>query len=108
MTRTDRYEDLKARWKDLAKFAEGITPTRIPVEPMPNEIRAINDDLLLLAGKVDALIQSYGAYVAANVSGRFDQSLFKDQLFGALEGNATYEVSCAADDLAEEFHHAVA
>lgn len=98
----EHYEDIKARWKDLSSLASGITPTRIGLDADPDEIRAVNDDLLLLARKVDALIASYGQYVAAYTSTRIDQTLFTEQLLGALDGNAMFEVTNAADELQED------
>ena len=61
----------------------------------------------MLARKVDALVEAYGDYVDANTSG-IDRSLFKDvlaiqrMLFGAIDGNALYEIEQASRQLADD------
>ena len=58
---------------------------------------------------VDALVEAYGDYVEANAPG-IDLTLFKDVLFGALNGNALYEIEQAShqlrDDLGERAYYA--
>lgn len=107
MTPDPLYADLCARWKQLADVANGIVPTRIPLEPCPGEIKAVADDLMVLARNVDALIESYGAYLDANTPGYFDVSLFKDQLIKAIEGDALYEIEEAAEAVRERMYEAV-
>lgn len=107
MTTCPWYADVQARWKQLADCANGIIPTKLPVSPVPGEIRALEDDLLTLARHVDGLIASYGQYLAAHASGKVDQSVFTDQLRGALDGNATFEISEVADRLREDMLEAV-
>ena len=104
-----RYADLQHRWRELSACAAGIIPSRIPLEPAPAEIAIVADDLRVLARTVDALVEAYGDYVDANTSG-IDRSLFKDVLFGAIDGNALYEIEQAsrqlADDAAERAYYA--
>jgi hypothetical protein len=102
------YADVQTKWKELGECAKGIIPARSPLDPRPSEIRAINDDLEVLARKVDALILAYGEYVKANSSSGVDLDLFTDQLSKALEGNATYEIECAASDRLEQIMEAAA
>ncbi len=97
-----RYADIQHRWRELSACASGIIPTRIPLEPAPGEIDMVADDLRVLARKVDALIEAYGEYINANTPGEFDRSLFKEQLFGALDGNALYEIEQASQQLRED------
>lgn len=104
----NHYANIQARWQHLAQVAAGIQPTRLPLEPLPSEIRAIRDDLEALIRAVDPLIQEYGAYVQAYSGSRIDQSLFKDQLLGALDGNALFEIEEAADELHEDLVMGVA
>ena len=63
----------------------------------------------MLSPKVDALVEAYGDYIDANTSG-IDRSLFKDVLFGAIDGNALYKIEQAsrqfADDAAERAYYA--
>ena len=102
-----RYSEVCARLKILAVTAAGMIPTKLPLEPTSSDMREIIKDLEVIARDVDALIAAYGSYIAANVSGYVDQSLFKDQLGGALEGNALYTIEEAAEMLAEEMSEAV-
>lgn len=102
MVACPHYADLQARWKQLAIAAAGVTPTKLPLEPRPSEVRALRDDLETLAHHVDALVESYGRYLAANATRPVDQSVFKDQLLGALEGNATFEIDETADRIRED------
>ena len=101
------YADVCFRLQQLSQVCAGMIPTRIPLEPRPSEIEAVNDDLLIIAKHVDAYLQAVGAYVAANTPGYFDQSLFKDQLIGAIEGNATYAIEEVAHCLREEMQEAI-
>lgn len=62
-----------------------------------------------LADKIteSSLIAAYGSYVAANSPGKVDLSQFTDQLSGALDGNALYEIEAAADRVREDLLEAV-
>jgi hypothetical protein len=103
MPRTDPYHDeLVDLWRDLGALGAGIIPAKLPVTPEPDDIAMIRVDLLLLARKADRLIAAYGEYLNAHVGYSVDQSLFKDQLYGALEGNALFEVEEAATDVREQ------
>jgi hypothetical protein len=66
-----------------------------------SDARALIDDIEAICAAVDPLIAAIGDYAAENFHG-IDLKLFRDQLRGALEGNATYELECAAERLAEE------
>lgn len=70
-------------------------------EPTPDDALALRDDLDTLARCiVDPLIAVIGAE-ANSLIGGIDESLFADQLLGALEGNALYVLDRAADTLKE-------
>lgn len=108
-TNADPYlADITARWRELSKVAQGITPTRLPLEPSPSDIRALRDDLEALIRAVDPLVEAYGEYAAAYSGHSIDQGLFRDQLLGALDGNALYEIESAAERLQEKISEAVA
>jgi hypothetical protein len=95
------YADIQHRWRELSTFAGGIIPTRIPLEPSPAEIALVADDLRILARRADALIEAYGDYLQAHSSG-VDQTVFRDVLSNALDGNALYEIENASQKLAED------
>lgn len=96
-----RYITVQNRWRDLAACAGGIVPTLLPLEPSAADFVEVAEDLRLLARKVDALIAAYGDYVDANMTG-CDRSLFRDVLFGALDGNALHEIECATQRLYDD------
>src|SRR5215470_12913371 len=73
----------------------GLRPARIVGEPELADARNLIDDLQAVASIVDPIIVAIGDYAEANF-GRLDASLFKDQLRGALEGNATFEIEQVA------------
>jgi len=75
-----------------------LTPTRIVGEPDIADARGLIDDLDTICTIVDPVITAIGAYAEAHF-GRLDQSLFTDQLHGALDGNATFEIEQAARKL---------
>jgi len=72
-----------------------LTPTRIVGAPDMADARALIDDLDAICTIVDPVVAAIGHYAEANF-GRLDQSLFIDQLHGALDGNATFEIEQAA------------
>ncbi|MCC6889630.1 MAG: hypothetical protein IT536_13935 [Hyphomicrobiales bacterium] len=98
------YADVAYRWRELSACAAGITAARIGLPPAPRDFLAIGDDLRLLARKVDALVEAYGAYAKANAqanAGDLDGALFDRALFNALDGNALYALEEAARALSE-------
>lgn len=75
-----------------------LTPTRIVGEPDMADARGLIDDLDAICTIVDPVVAAIGSYAEAHF-GRLDQSLFTDQLHGALDGNATFEIEQAARKL---------
>lgn len=106
MTPDPLYQEVVYRLHELARCASGMIPTRIPLEPLPSEITAVNDDLRIIARHVDAYLEAVGRYVSAHSPGYFDQSLFKDVLSKAIEGDATYEIEEAAEAVRERMMEA--
>ena len=89
--------DIAARWEDLAKLASGIIPNTIGLDPEPDEILSVADDLRLLAAKVDALIEAYAEHVIARTGHEIDDEWIKDQLSRQLEGSLLHEIQSAAE-----------
>lgn len=79
-----------------------LTAPALPLSPEPEEFEAISNHLLKLSDIVDSYIAAVGAHVADNASMGVDQRLFRAQLRGALEGNATYEIASIAADMRDE------
>jgi hypothetical protein len=67
-----------------------------------SEVRALADHLLEIAAAVDYYIGRVGRELAYNAPCAIESGLFVDQLRGALEGNATFEINRVADILAED------
>lgn len=93
--RDPTYDNITHAWRNLAALASGIIPHKIAapsLEPTMEDARELQNDLLLLARKVDALIEAYGEYCQSNgiLSQRDVKDCFKDVLFGALDGNALF------------------
>lgn len=66
------------------------------------EVRALAEHLLEIAAAVDYYIGRVGRELAYNAPCAIASGLFVDQLRGALEGNATFEINRVADILAED------
>jgi hypothetical protein len=84
----------KACLEAAVKLA-ALMPTRIVREPDMADANALIDDLDAICAIVDPVIAAIGQYAESNL-GRLDRSLFADQLRGALEGNAMFEIEQAA------------
>lgn len=84
----------KACLEAAVKLA-ALMPTRIVGEPDMADANALIDDLDAICAIVDPVIAAIGEYAESNF-GRLDRSLFADQLRGALEGNAMFEIEQAA------------
>jgi len=78
----------------IARLA-GFRPTRIVGEPDMDDAHGLIDDLDIICGIVDPIIAAIGDYAAENFYG-VDRELFRDQLRGALDGNATFDIESAA------------
>ena len=86
----------------LAAFAACLTPHVISTNsPDKADAQELVDELLLLCAKVDRVVEAYGAYAHAHFGG-IDMSLFMDQLLGALDGNALYDLTSAGEAVNED------
>ena len=103
----DRHAEITHRLSELQKFLAGFQPTKLPLTPYPSDLRELNNDLELIAEKVDAVVRAYGDYLNAHTHLKIDLSDFHKQLWGALDGNATHHIEGAAADLQQEMLEAV-
>ena len=80
----------------IGKLA-AFRPTRIVGEPDQADAHGLADDLLTLAAVVDPIIEAIGDYAqsALGVPATDVQRYFRDQLRGALDGNATWCITQA-------------
>src|SRR5262245_47954113 len=70
-----------------------LQPTTIVGPPDMTDARALQEDLEALCAVIDPVVEAIGDYAARHFGfSHVDRSLFRDQLRGALEGNATYEI----------------
>lgn len=79
-----------------------LMPRPIPVFPDPDDFRERIAHMREIALAVDQYILALGRECQENVRGGFDLSLFVAPLTNALDGNAIYEIECAAEELADE------
>lgn len=85
----------------IARLAE-LRPRPIPTYPDDEDFLARSTHLQDIALAVDAYILAIGRDCAENCRSSFDLSLFTARLTNDLQGNATYEIECAARDWANE------
>ena len=95
--------DLIQAWRDLATKANAIIPHQIVGEPDKTDAYNLADDMEALWRIVDPLIKAYGDYAKSTLGLSDDEVAkhFTDQLRGALEGNATYALTSAGDQIEE-------
>lgn len=87
----------EAQRKLVERFS-GVIFHRVVGEADDNDAQALVDDLLLVAGWFDEFIEAYGRYCKSELPNvRLDD--FKNQVLGALEGNATYQIEQAREEL---------
>ena len=97
-TRPNNPHPIRPALDQLAAFAACLTPHRIVSNaPDQDDAQELVNELLLLCAKVDRVIEAYGEYANDHFSTRIEMPLFKDQLLGALEGNALYELTSAGE-----------
>jgi hypothetical protein len=77
---------------------------KIVGQPDAADLLAVRDDLIQIAGIVDKLILAVGDE-AASASNKVDLTLFEDQVIGAVDGNAAYSLTEAAEEIKEALAH---
>lgn len=79
----------------------GLQMTRLVGEADKSDAQALTRDLLDIAKIVDDALLEIGREAKAHFGSHIDVSLFTDQLLGAIQGNATFNV-CEAIEVREE------
>ena len=76
------------------------TPATVVGEPDANDGKALNDDLQFIWSAVDPLVRAVGEYArqTLGLSRETVERFFTDRVRGALEGEATYEITAAVND----------
>jgi|SRR5215813_4723100 len=86
--------------KAMERMDQDIRPTRLGQTPRVVQLACILEDLAKWAEISDAVTLAFGEYVRERVGGISDadmQQCFRNQLWGALDGNATTVISNAYD-----------
>lgn len=87
--------------RSLGAFGNGIIPHRIAgSEPDMQDAIEFQKELLMLAARVDRVIEAYGEYLNSNgvLSADDVKDCFKDQLANALQGNALYLIESGTQE----------
>jgi hypothetical protein len=99
--------DIRDAYAALAKFAAGIIPHTVQGRafiPDMEDAAEFQNDLRLLAERVDRVILAYGEYLEhfGVLSERDVKNCFTDILLGAIDGNATYVIERGVEETLEE------
>ena len=82
-----------------------LTRMRVPslsINTEPEEFEDVADYIERVAALFDVTwLQAVGSDVKANALCSIDMEMFSNQFVGAVSGNATYELSCAAESARE-------
>ena len=97
-------------YNELGALAKNIIPSHIAgpgYEPTRDDAKEFVSDLMILANKVDAVIQAYGNYLQAYgiVTSKDVKRYFTDQLLGTLEGNALFAIEDGVEKRIEDRQH---
>lgn len=105
LTEASRLPGLPAHYTAQAVAASRLCGTRlarIPLEPTGADALAVRGDIEHIAKRiVDPLIEAIGEHASENFPS-VDLDHFKEQLFSALDGNATFALEQAAENAGEE------
>lgn len=80
----------KIKMHTIGSYAEG------------DDFRALHGNMTDMARAIDPLIEMIGEEAASNATRIFDREVFKETLFNAIDGNALYELTNAADNADED------
>lgn len=102
-----KSDDLTAIVQEAGRKLGNLQMTRIVGQPDMADARNLVSDIEALWQIVDPVIEAIGEYAHSNFSmPADDRDLFRDQLRGALEGNATHVITAAAHELISSYRDA--
>lgn len=107
MIAMNHNEEVAYRLSQLRTFLERFEPTKLPLEPTPDQILDLKEDLERLAHFVDPVITAYAELAIATTGHHIPERLYVGQLSGAIDGNLLHEIYNAAESLAEDMAAAV-
>lgn len=90
---------------NLIADLQALKTPRLSSRADSEELDAASLYVLRFAEACDRHLRDIGEEIAASVPGSFDRSLFEYQFFGAVDGNALFEIETAKDEAAEEEEH---
>lgn len=105
--------EIEFRLRTLGLTASAMKPHSIGYstgfEPDRSDIREFQNDLYILAGKVDAVLEEYGKYFESLgiVSKQDVRDHFTNVLHTAITGNATYCIERGIEQRLEDAREAV-
>lgn len=82
---------VRVAFKEAGLKLACLLPHTIVGEPDMADARGLLSDLDALIAIIDPVIAAIGHYAESHL-GSLDQSLFTDQVLGALDGNATFAI----------------
>ena len=100
--------DIKHALNQLSLTAGQLKPHSIGYltgfEPNRDDIAEFQNDLVILAGKLDAVIDAYGAYLESlGCIGAVDRRIyFNRPMMDAIEGNALYAIENGIEQRIED------
>jgi hypothetical protein len=100
---TEHHKPLNSVFVEASKQLLNMRSPHVVGEPDRHDAEELVACLRRLAAIVDPVVAAIGSY-ANHHFGWVDQRLFKDQLLNALEGDATFVIEQAADNLILDQH----
>jgi hypothetical protein len=86
----------KAHFAMIRELARMRLPS-IGVSATPEDFEDVADYLVRVTSMFDMFLQSVGEDVRSNALCNIDLAQFSNQFAGAIDGNAVYELTCAAE-----------
>lgn len=93
--------NLTAARDEMVRKLSALTLHDVRGEPEPDDAARLRQDLEAVWRIVDQFVERFGEY-ANSALGDIDVNEFRGQLEGALDGNASYELSVAEERLTDE------
>lgn len=97
-----RRDPLKHAMDYLVLGLANLPIPKIPASPEPEDFEWLAYHLERFAMLADDYVKAVGDVLNANTSHRVNLGMFRNQVSGALQGNATYECTRAAEILRED------
>ena len=94
--RFERYNAIATAHREAIQVLSRLYVPYISSTPSPDQFRDVADFLVHWAQVADRVLKIVGEEAASNTSETIDASVFEDRFFGAIDGDATFELERAA------------